>query len=334
MAFAIRVDERWKMKAIRSFEMSRTTYPVTRRHISQYRNPWLYLCEKLQKSQQKGLRHRTPHITALSKGRNPVKLTARRLRLKTYLGGWLAVSPRPAVGRTYEPLLIFSFFFFFGVSGRFWAVASTYRGFEIYPNAQPPTWTEFYIDQAAWWSGPVCVFTVTAGTWRPKILVGWLADLTLFGSVFGRSKNKIDLNYIYLLTYSTEQSPSWEDNRFSASPEILHILWNPKVHYRIYKCPPPVPILSQLDPAHPPSHFPKSHLNIILPSTPGSSKWPLSVRFPPTKTLYTPVLSPLHAICPTHPILYLFTRTILSEEYRSLSSSLCSFLHPLWPRPS
>ena len=39
MAFAIRVDERWKMKAIRSFEMSRTTYPVTRRHISQYRNP-------------------------------------------------------------------------------------------------------------------------------------------------------------------------------------------------------------------------------------------------------------------------------------------------------
>jgi hypothetical protein len=60
------------------------------------------------------------------------------------------LSPRPAVGRTYEPLLIFSFFFFFGVSGRFWAVASTYRGFEIYPNAQPPTWREFDIEQAAW----------------------------------------------------------------------------------------------------------------------------------------------------------------------------------------
>ena len=39
-----------------------------------------------------------------------------------------------------------------------------------------------------------------------------------------------------------EQSPSWEGNRFSASQEVLHILWNPKVHYRIRQCPPPVPV--------------------------------------------------------------------------------------------
>ena len=44
------------------------------------------------------------------------------------------------------------------------------------------------------------------------------------------------------------QSPSWEANWFAASLEIPRILWNPKVNYRIYKCPPPVPILSQLDP--------------------------------------------------------------------------------------
>ena len=52
--------------------------------------------------------------------------------------------------------------------------------------------------------------------------------------------------FTYLLTYSMEQSPSWKANRFSASREILRISWNPKVHYRIHKCPPPVPILKQL----------------------------------------------------------------------------------------
>ena len=78
----------------------------------------------------------------------------------------------------------------------------------------------------------------------------------------------------HILTYTMEQCPSWEANRSSASQEISCILWNLKVHYRINKCPPPFPTLSQLDLVHAPtSHFLKIHLNIILPSKPESSKW-------------------------------------------------------------
>ena len=45
------------------------------------------------------------------------------------------------------------------------------------------------------------------------------------------------------ITYSMVQSPSWEASWFAASQEIPRILWNPKVHYRIHKLPPPIPIL-------------------------------------------------------------------------------------------
>ena len=68
------------------------------------------------------------------------------------------------------------------------------------------------------------------------------------------------------------------------------------------------------------------YLNITLPSTPYLQSSLFLSGFP-TNTLYATLLSPIHATCPAHPfLLHLITRVIFGEQYRSLSSSLCSFL--------
>ena len=94
-------------------------------------------------------------------------------------------------------------------------------------------------------------------------------------------------------------------------------------------CPYPQPARSIHTPT---SYFLKIHLNITLLSKLGPPKWSLSFRFPHHNPVNISLL-PLCAICPAHLILlYFITQTILGEEYRTFSSSLCSFLHspPYW----
>ena len=86
-------------------------------------------------------------------------------------------------------------------------------------------------------------------------------------------------------------------------------------------CPYPQPARSS---QYPIPYFLNIHLNIILPSTPGSPKWSLSFRLHHQIPEY---VSPLpHTRYVSRPY-HLITQTILGLKFRSFSSSLCSFLH-------
>ena len=120
-------------------------------------------------------------------------------------------------------------------------------------------------------------------------------------------------------------------------------LWNPKVHYRTHKRPPPVPVLGQPNPVHiPTSHLLEINPNIIHPSTPRSPQWSLSLQFPHQDPIRPPLLthtrhmpSPSHSsrFCHPHNIewgvliseIYFEIRSVnkLFVEYKF--SSFCSY---------
>ena len=80
-----------------------------------------------------------------------------------------------------------------------------------------------------------------------------------------------------------------------------------------------VPILSQIDTVHASlSHFFRIRFNYHPPTYAWVLQSALSITSP----------VPIRATCPAYlTLLVLITRTIFSEQYRSLSSPLCRFLH-------
>jgi len=108
-----------------------------------------------------------------------------------------------------------------------------------------------------------------------------------------------DIMYICIIL-AMEQSPSWA-NGFLASQEIPRILWSTIVLYLIYKYPPPVYILRQINPVHGP-HLTSwrfililsSYLRVVLPSGSCSSGFPPkpSIHFSyPSYMLHAPPTS-------------------------------------------
>lgn len=110
-------------------------------------------------------------------------------------------------------------------------------------------------------------------------------------------------------------------NSPSASQEISRTVCSCMVHYLVHKSK-----LPQISLVHVVLLFPEDLLNIFLPSTPGLPSGLFNSGYP-NQNLFAPLLPPIHATCPSYLILlYLITRVIFGEEYRSQSSSLCSLL--------
>ena len=100
----------------------------------------------------------------------------------------------------------------------------------------------------------------------------------------------------YLLTYVITPCSTVLFEKLTGSQLVKK--WNLNVHYRIHKCPPPVPFLSQLYPVHTPHPTSSrsililsSHLRLGLPSCHFPSGFPII-------TLYTPLFSTIRATWP------------------------------------
>jgi hypothetical protein len=88
-----------------------------------------------------------------------------------------------------------------------------------------------------------------------------------------------------------ELNSSWEHANCATTQELPNILFNRKVHCRVHKTPPLVPILSQSNANHTiSSYLSNIHFNTAHPPTSWSSQWSLSFFL----SHKYPLCSPLH----------------------------------------
>ena len=109
---------------------------------------------------------------------------------------------------------------------------------------------------------------------------------------------------------------------FAANQEIPRILWTPKIHYRTHKCPPPVPILSQLHPVlTTPSQFLRSILILSSRLRLGLPNGSFPQVSPPKPCAHLSLPPYVQHAPPIRFFSILSPAPILGEEYRELTFS-------------
>ena len=111
-----------------------------------------------------------------------------------------------------------------------------------------------------------------------------------------------DVALLYLLTYTMEQSPSWEANWFYSWSRNSPRFRETEISLTYSQGPTTCYYPNQIHPVTTTHlHFLKIHLNIILPSTSWSPQWPHSLRFPHQNLVQTsPFLHTCHMTRPSH----------------------------------